>query len=263
MSISTTDPRSIPDQASPPGSEAAAAVAGLQRRTSSAANAVWRLLRLALWAMLVVLALPIVAPAGDLTGRVVLAPSGTSTAAAAPNPYPGMLGSLPPARGGAAAENVRDVVVSVHGVPAAAGRPARSERPTLTQKDQSFQPRVLGVPVGGSVEFPNLDPIFHNVFSYSKAKRFDLGKYGQGKSESVTFDKPGLVKVFCEIHSNMSAYIYVVDSPYVIQPDARGEFAFPGLPNGTYELQMWHPERGTRREQVTVTDSGTRVELAF
>jgi len=201
--------------------------------------------------------------AATVSGRVVLTPRPVSQQAAV-NPYAGALGALPDCCGAPAStsDDVRAVVVSVPGLVASQPRPA-AVRPQMRQVDQSFQPRVLGVTVGTTVEFPNYDPIFHNAFSYSKAKRFDLGMYGKGKSASVTFDKPGVVQIFCDIHSSMSAWVYVVATAHVAQPDAGGEFVLRDVPAGTHEVEIWHPERGTQRRTVTVTDAGTRVEIAF
>jgi plastocyanin len=164
---------------------------------------------------------------------------------------------------GLSADDPRDVVVMLDGVPAKGRPPAPPSAPKVAQVNQTFQPRVLAVPVGTSVQFPNFDPIFHNVFSYSKAKRFDLGKYGRGKSATVKFDQPGLVKVFCDIHSNMTAFVYVSDTAWVVQPDTAGGFAFRDLPPGTYALRLWHPERGSRTETVSVSESGARLDLQF
>lgn len=208
-----------------------------------------------------------VAPARSarLEGHVTLTPRpGPVQQQAGVNAYAGSLGSMCtglPA-GAAPGNDVREVVVALHGVAAPAGGPAPRE-PQLAQRNQSFEPRVLGIPAGTTVTFPNFDPIFHNVFSYSKTKRFDLGKYGQGKSATVKFDKPGLVKVFCDIHSNMTAFIYVTETAWVVQPDASGRFALDGVPEGTYSLEMWHPERGTRTESVTVGPSAKPVDLTF
>jgi plastocyanin len=140
---------------------------------------------------------------------------------------------------------------------------ANAPRPQIVQVEQTFQPRVLGVAVGTTVDFPTRDPVFHNAFSYSKTKRFDLGKYGQGKSASVTFDKPGVVQIFCDIHANMSAWIYVVPTQHVAQPDASGEFVLRDVPTGSHTVEIWHPERGTIRRTVRVTDAGGRVEIDF
>jgi plastocyanin len=209
------------------------------------------------------------ATAGRLEGNVTLTPR-----AAAPqevhasiNPYAGSMGSMCTGMPAAhkLADDARDVVIFLEGAPAGATAAAHAANPNpqLAQRGQAFEPHVLGVPAGTTVDFPNLDPIFHNVFSYSKTKRFDLGKYGQGKSASVRFDKPGLVKVFCDIHSTMTAFIYVADTPWVVQPDATGHFVLDGLPDGNYTLKLWHPERGTTSQAVSVTGSGTHVDLTL
>jgi plastocyanin len=204
--------------------------------------------------------------AARLEGRVALSPRAVPQQAAL-NPYPGQLGTMGcgtehGAKSGA--NEARNVVLILEGVPANVPAPARSASPPqLAQRDQDFVPHVLAVPVGTTVDFPNFDPIFHNVFSYSKTKRFDLGKYGQGKSAQVRFDKPGVVQVFCDIHSDMTAFIYVSSTPWVVQPDAEGRFAVDGLPAGTYTVRLWHPERGTRTEQVAVTGETTSLVLQF
>lgn len=132
-----------------------------------------------------------------------------------------------------------------------------AKHPEMVQKDQSFYPEVLPITVGTTVDFPNLDPVFHNVFSYSKAKKFDLGRYPKGHSKSVTFDTPGLVKVFCEIHSTMRAHILVLEQPYyaIVAPD--GSFRIPDVPAGDYKLKVWQevvPEI-ERDLHVTAADS--------
>jgi plastocyanin len=210
-----------------------------------------------------VCATPTALGAATITGRIILTPRAAPQQAAV-NPYPGMLGTMGAcctARS-APVDEVGNVVVSLPDL-VAAQPPARGVRPQMRQIEQSFQPRVLAVQAGTTVDFPNLDPIFHNAFSYSKAKRFDLGKYGQGKSAHVTFDKPGVVQIFCDIHSNMSAWIYVVTTSHVVQPDATGAFTLRDVPAGVHRLEVWHPERGTQHHTVHVTDAGARVELAF
>lgn len=200
---------------------------------------------------LILAAMPAPSAAGSLHGRVIVSGAGVRTQTSTMNPYQGTLGSIPQTGAEAVAANPADVVVYLKGQPAEA--PPRPT-PHLYQINQQFEPRVLGVPVGTTVEFPNKDAIFHNVFSYSKPKRFDLGYYGKDKSRSVLFDKPGLVKVFCDIHSTMSAFILVVDSPLVTQPDARGgTYAFDNIPDGDYTLHTWHPEAGFSSQKITVS----------
>jgi len=146
-------------------------------------------------------------------------------------------------------------VVYLEGAPAA--RAASRHRSRLVQKDTTFVPGALVVEVGTTVEFPNADPFFHNVFSYSKPKRFDLGRYPQGESKSVRFDAPGIVKIYCEVHRSMRALLVVVESPYHTVVDERGRFSIPDVPPGRYELVVVDGERGTRTVDVTVTAGRT------
>ncbi len=115
-----------------------------------------------------------------------------------------------------------------------------SEIPQLVQKNKSFQPNLLVIPVGGKVEFPNHDPFFHNVFSLFEGKRFDLGLYESGTTRFVQFDKPGISFVFCNIHAQMSAVVIALATPYYAISDARGDINFKDVPPGRYELQIFH-----------------------
>lgn len=116
----------------------------------------------------------------------------------------------------------------------------------MDQRDMKFVPRVLPVVVGTTVEFPNNDKTFHNVFSNSDAKKFDLGLYPAGKARSVTFDKPGVVKILCNVHPDMEAFIVVKSHSYYAATDARGNYRLNGVPLGKYRLEVWHPEFGTK-----------------
>lgn len=139
-----------------------------------------------------------------------------------------------------------------------AGHAAHVQRdPEMAQRDTSFQPPFLTVPVATSVRFPNNDKFFHNVFSYSKTKRFDLGRYPRGESKTVVFDKPGPVAVFCEIHKWMRGAIIVVENPYVTAVRDDGTFSIPNVPAGTYKVSVWHPERGSKTFNVTVPANGS------
>jgi plastocyanin len=115
-----------------------------------------------------------------------------------------------------------------------------SPRIRLVQKNKSFEPHVLVVPVGSLVEFPNRDPFFHNVFSLFEGKRFDLGLYEAGSSRDVHFDKPGVSYIFCNIHPEMSAVVIAVETPYYATSDARGEIAIRNVPAGRYTLRVWY-----------------------
>ena len=121
------------------------------------------------------------------------------------------------------------------------------------QGNLSFTPRVLAVPVGTTVEFPNNDRVFHNVFSFRDGKRFDLGLYPVGSSRRVAFDKPGLSRIYCNIHPNMAAYVMAVDSLYFAVSDRSGTFRIAAVPTGTYRYYAWRPGA----EQLTGTWSST------
>jgi plastocyanin len=221
----------------------------------------WLVLVPALWSILATSA-----PAGELRGTIRIVSDAPTMQSAALDPYAGTLNSAGPGGAGSArprATTPRDVVVYLEGpiVRGAASERARAGTPVLKQINQSFEPHVLGVPVGTSVDFPNGDLVYHNVFSYSKTKKFDLGYYGKGKSKTVTFDKPGVVQVFCDIHSTMSAYVLVVDSPFVTQPDESGAYAFTDLADGSYTLRVWHPDLGDRTAKVTVGAGVTDLDV--
>jgi plastocyanin len=139
-----------------------------------------------------------------------------------------------------------------------------SKIPQLVQKNKSFQPSLLVIPVGGKVEFPNHDPFFHNVFSLFEGKRFDLGLYESGTSRFVQFDKPGISYIFCNIHAEMSAVIIALNTPYYAISNARGEISIPNVPPGRYELQVFHssvpPENlQTVTREITVTSGDTSL----
>jgi len=127
----------------------------------------------------------------------------------------------------------------------------------LIQQGARFQPEVIALPVGSTVEFPNSDPIFHNVFSLSKAQPFDLGYYPQGQSRTVKFNNPGVVQVYCHIHANMYAAIVVTASPWFQKPSPDGSFSFTGVPAGSYRLTAWHKIAGFFKINVEVPETGS------
>jgi hypothetical protein len=136
-----------------------------------------------------------------------------------------------------------------------------TQPPAMAQKDRMFVPSVLAIPVGGSVEFPNFDPFFHNVFSYSKTRSFDLGRYPEGESETIVFDKPGVVPIFCEIHYSMRAYIHVVETPYYAVTDAERRFEIPGVAPGEYILRVWQENLPEIRQPVSVRSQPVELEI--
>jgi len=137
-----------------------------------------------------------------------------------------------------------------------------SEIPQLVQKDKSFQPELLVIPAGGKVEFPNHDPFFHNVFSLFDGKRFDLGLYESGTTRFVTFDKPGISFIFCNIHAQMHAVVIALQTPYYAISDRRGEIGIRSVAPGRYQMHVFHPSvapeelRAAERE-ITVTTRDT------
>jgi plastocyanin len=143
-------------------------------------------------------------------------------------------------------------------------RQKASEIPQLVQKNKSFHPSLLVIPVGGKVEFPNHDPFFHNVFSLFEGKRFDLGLYESGTTRFVQFDKPGISFIFCNIHAEMSAVVIALGTPYYAISDSRGDLSIPNLPPGRYEVQVFHPSvapdalRALNRE-ITIAPGSTSL----
>jgi plastocyanin len=131
----------------------------------------------------------------------------------------------------------------------------------MDQRNESFVPHVLAITTGTTVDFPNSDRFYHNVFSLSKIKTFDLGRYAAGHSKSIRFDRPGIVRVFCDIHSHMNAYILVFSHPFFALTDGDGRYRIDNVPPGTYGIVAWN--EGTSSEQaVTVPDGGT-AEIDF
>jgi plastocyanin len=133
---------------------------------------------------------------------------------------------------------------------------------TLEQKNRQFLPDTVVIPAGSTVSFPNLDPIFHNVFSLSKPKSFDLGNYAKDHTRSVIFPKPGIVFVNCHLHPNMSAAIVVTPNQWNTMADAAGRFVLPDVPPGAYTVVAWHKAGGTFRHAVKVTEGGA-TEVRF
>jgi plastocyanin len=159
----------------------------------------------------------------------------------------------------APASEVRHVVVYLKDAPIREVPPVKV---AIRQRDENFVPRVVAVPVGSEVEFPNDDPIYHNVFSLSRAKEFNLGRFPKGQSRGVRFARPGIVKVFCEIHSHMTATVMVFNHPWFAIPDEEGRFELPPVPPGQREIVAWHERLGDSPRPITV-EAGRPAEANF
>jgi plastocyanin len=133
----------------------------------------------------------------------------------------------------------------------------------MAQKNMLFAPDLIAVHTGGTVAFPNLDDTYHNVFSYSKTKRFDLGRYRKDeKPATVVFDKPGVVTVHCEIHDRMRGTVLVLDTPYFQKTDSAGHYRLEHLPDGHFSLKAWINEADVREHPVDLkSGSTTRVDF--
>lgn len=149
----------------------------------------------------------------------------------------------------------RDFVVYIDGPVGEKPAPPATPLQVVVQKDAQFSPRVLPVIVGTTVEWPNRDEIYHNAFSMSDTKPFDLGLYKE-KTKSITFDKPGRVDVFCSIHSSMHCIVLVLENPYYAVTDAHGQFTITGVPAGTYRLKAWHERVPAQLREIQVPATG-------
>jgi plastocyanin len=178
--------------------------------------------------LLPLLCFPAAAGAGTITGKVDLVD-----------------------KGGRKATDLSDVVVYVDGA-RVKPRPATA---TVVMKGKAFAPRVVVIPVGGTVQFPNEDPIFHNAFSVSGENRFDLQLYKRPKVGAFTFQHPGVVRVYCNIHPQMSAVVVVRDNPFFTKAAADGTFAIENVPAGKHTVKAWHERGGETAVEVAVTDA--------
>ena len=133
---------------------------------------------------------------------------------------------------------------------------------SIAQKDEQFVPHLVAVTAGSAVAFPNQDPFFHNVFSLSRGASFNLGRYPSGASRSRVVTRPGVIKVFCEIHSHMSAVIRVFDHPWFTVPSDAGTFTIDNVPVGDHVVAAWHERIGERRDKVTIR-AGAATQVNF
>ena len=203
-----------------------------------------------------VVAVPAQRPLGSIRGRVDVRRVVTP-----PERRPGVaeFGTPPPRD----VPDTRRAVVYLETAPSPAFDERERVRLQMDQRNETFSPHVLAVTVGSVVEFPNNDSTFHNVFSLSKARRFDLGRYARGKSKSVVFDHAGVVRVFCDIHSHMSAFILVFNHPYFATTDSDGRYRIDNIPPGTYSVAAWHEGDTRDTRAVTIPAQGGPVDLDF
>jgi plastocyanin len=154
------------------------------------------------------------------------------------------------------------IVVSLESKDVKQAKPRPLTKALLDQRNAEFIPHVLPIQRGTVVEFVNRDNTYHNVFSLSPTKKFNIGRRPTGEAVPIQFDKAGIVQVFCDIHSHMSAYILVLDSPFFVHPDEHGNYSFENIPAGVYTLQVWH-ERFTKRERIITIPSGGHMTENF
>jgi plastocyanin len=157
----------------------------------------------------------------------------------------------------------RRSVVYLDPAPRAAFDTREEPRPRMDQRNETFVPHVLPIVAGTTVDFPNNDQTYHNVFSLSKTKTFDLGRYAVGRSKSVRFDRPGIVRVFCDIHSHMSAFILVFAHRYFALSESDGTYRLENVPPGTYTVVAWNESAPLESRRVVVPDAGGEVEVNF
>ena len=199
------------------------------------------------------------AGAGEIKGHVLISRRLTKPRVSVPSYQIRGPSALPPGAPLTLADEFKKTTIYLETASAIPGPPVAA---SLSQKGQRFEPGIVIIPVGSSVSFPNQDPIFHNVFSLSPARQFDLGYYPAGQTRELKFDQAGIVQVYCHLHPDMNAVIIVVPTPWYLQPDASGSFSFPSLPAGPYTVVVWHRSAGFFRRSVEVSDQNV-VDLSF
>jgi len=202
--------------------------------------------------------LPVIA--GDITGNILITKGLTKAKISLPV-YQARGPALPYQSAGPSsiADELGRVVVYLEGGQMPPPAPVRAE---VSQRNRGFDPPMTVITAGSTVSFPNMDLIFHNVFSLSKIKEFDLGRYPAGETRSVKFDKPGVVKVNCHLHPNMAATIVVVPGDWHATPGSDGRFRMEGVPAGDYTAVAWHNSIGFSKKRIQVTENGT-VPVSF
>jgi plastocyanin len=153
-----------------------------------------------------------------------------------------------------------NIVVSIVSKSLKQEKPYSLIKALMDQRNAEFIPHVLPIQRGMVVEFVNRDNTYHNVFSLSPTKKFNIGRRPTGEAVPIQFDKAGVVQVFCDIHSHMSAYILVLDTPYYVHPDKLGNYSFENIPIGVYILKVWHERLSTQERIITIPTGGQITE---
>jgi plastocyanin len=193
---------------------------------------------------------------GSIVGRVVV-----RRAPSAPERRPGVTDlAAPPPRD---QPDLRRAIVYLESAPGGAFEAPEPMRARIDQRNETFVPHVLAVTAGSLVDFPNNDRTYHNVFSLSRTRRFDLGRYARGKSKAVRFDRPGIVRVFCDIHSHMSAFVLVFGHPFFATTGTDGDYRIDDVPPGTYTVVAWYEGETRDSRTVTLPVQGGAVDLDF
>ncbi len=156
-------------------------------------------------------------------------------------------------------------VVWIPGLPpsAPAGTAPGAAMPEMASQEKRFTPHILAVTAGTEVSFPNRDPIFHNVFSLTPEDKFDLGLYRKGASKSVRLTTPALVRIYCNIHSDMAAFVMVLDRALFMVTEVDGSYRLPAIPPGQYAVHAWNERTGEQTQTITIDAGGQPVELNF
>jgi plastocyanin len=159
----------------------------------------------------------------------------------------------------------RRSVVYLDPAPRAAFDTREEPQARMDQRNETFVPHVLAIVAGTAVDFPNSDHTYHNVFSLSKTKSFDLGRYAVGRSKTIRFDRPGIVRVFCDIHSHMSAFILVFAHRYFAVTDDEGRYRLPNVPAGSYTLTVWNEtvHGDAPRRAIAIAPEGGDIDADF